>query len=90
MAYRSPHDPLPPGRLIAFSDGVFAIAVTLLVFNLHVPEVFSGDVHRQLPAAIMAILPRFITYLESVRARAGPGLGNSACFGVLPILRQKS
>lgn len=36
------------GRLEAFSDGVFAVAITLLVFNLKVPTLGDGTIFQQL------------------------------------------
>jgi uncharacterized membrane protein len=56
-------DTISTARLTSFSDGVFAIAVTLLVFNLKVPEIAKADVHSLLPGLIKAMLPHFITYI---------------------------
>jgi uncharacterized membrane protein len=52
-------------RLTSFSDGVFAIAVTLLVFNLKVPHIPANLVHQQLPSAMLGMLPNFSTYIIS-------------------------
>ena len=50
------------GRLEAFSDGVFAIAVTLLVLDLHVP---SADGDRALLSALGHEWPTYLAYLTS-------------------------
>ncbi len=52
-------------RLSALSDGVFAFAMTLLVLDLHVPRVDGIHSEHDLWLALLAIWPRFTTYLMS-------------------------
>ncbi len=49
---------MPKGRLEAFSDGVIAILITIMVLELHVPH--GSGIH-----ALRPILPVFFTYLLS-------------------------
>jgi uncharacterized membrane protein len=53
------------GRLMAFSDGVVAIAITLLVLNVPVPEIEHADAMSRLPAALLATGPRLLTFALS-------------------------
>jgi uncharacterized membrane protein len=54
------------GRIAALSDGIFAVAATVLVLEIHTPE--SADVHTeaQLLAALTALAPRVLTWLLSL------------------------
>jgi len=63
MRVRPADDTITIARLTSFSDGVFAIAVTLLVFNLKVPHIPAADVHRLLPGVIRDMVPMFLTYV---------------------------
>lgn len=52
----------PVGRLEAFSDGVIAIDITLLVFNLQLPQVAPAE---SLLAALAAQWPEFAAFFVS-------------------------
>lgn len=52
-------------RLEAFSDGVFAIVVTLLVLELRTPHLKVDDSALELTAALIALAPKFISWVIS-------------------------
>lgn len=52
-------------RIEAFSDGVFAIIVTLLVLDLKVPELHDPKNAIELGHGLLAVLPKFLSWLIS-------------------------
>lgn len=52
---------MPTTRIEAFSDGVFAVAITLLIFSVQVPHLGAGD----LGAALAALIPAYASYVVS-------------------------
>jgi uncharacterized membrane protein len=49
-------------RLAALSDGIFAVAMTLLVLDLHMPTAVQVHTERELVAALAGMAPQWITY----------------------------
>jgi uncharacterized membrane protein len=62
------------GRLEAFSDGVFAIAVTLLVLDIGV----SATAGHDLGAAIRGLWPSYLAYVASFSTIGAAWLGHNA------------
>ncbi len=54
----------PTQRIEAFSDGVFAIAITLLILEIKVPHL-HGDEAGQLGGALLRLWPSYVAYLLS-------------------------
>jgi len=53
------YEGLTPGRVEAFSDGIFAIAATLLILNVQLPhEAAGGELGRQL----LDLWPSYVAY----------------------------
>jgi uncharacterized membrane protein len=49
-------------RLAALSDGIFAVAMTLLVLDLHIPSAAQVHSERELLNALCALGPQWLTY----------------------------
>ena len=55
-------------RVEAFSDGVFAIAITLLILEIKVPEVPEHSTNGQLLASLLSLWPSYFAFLLSFTA----------------------
>jgi uncharacterized membrane protein len=62
------------GRLEAFSDGVFAIAITLLVLDIGV----SATAGQDLGGAIRGLWPSYLAYVASFSTIGAAWLGHNA------------
>jgi uncharacterized membrane protein len=65
------------GRLEAFSDGVFAIAITVLVLEIPVPRVDQGG----LPDALLDQWPNYAAYAVSFAIVGIIWINHHAVFG---------
>ena len=52
-------------RIVFFSDAVFAIAITILVLDIRVPDIPPDLVSRELPSRILELGPKFLSYVIS-------------------------
>ena len=73
-AYERTHD---PARVMALTDGVFAIILTLLVLEIHVPELAGGQSLRE---ALTEIRPSFVAFAISFIVVAIAWMGHRELF----------
>jgi len=52
------------GRTEAFSDGIFSIAITLLILEIKVPP-FIGQSNQELASALLSLWPSFFAFVGS-------------------------
>jgi len=71
------------GRVEALSDGVFAIVVTLLVLEIKVPHVADGRSLAELAGALLALGPKFLSWVISFLTVCVIWLNHHRLFGLL-------
>jgi uncharacterized membrane protein len=49
-------------RLRMFTDAVFAIAITLLAFNIKLPDLPDAEIEANLPRLLLGLWPQFLSY----------------------------
>lgn len=76
----SAQDELGLERLIFFSDAVFAIAITLLALDIHLPAGAESPSNAQLLAQLLEIWPKYLAYLISFLAIGTFWLGHHRRF----------
>jgi uncharacterized membrane protein len=53
---------VPPNRIEALADGIFAVAMTILVLELHVPDLGPVTSEARLLAALQTLAPKVLSF----------------------------
>jgi uncharacterized membrane protein len=69
-----------PSRVLALTDGVYAIIITLLVLDIHVPEL---EAHETLGSAISDVRPSFISFTIAFIVAAMQWVGHRDLFTLI-------
>ncbi len=69
-----------PSRVLALTDGVFAIIITLLVLDIHVPELMA---HETLGTAISDVRPSFVSFVIAFIVAAMQWVGHRDLFTLI-------
>ena len=62
MTASPPRELFGPERLLAFSDGVFGVAITLLVIDLRLPAIVAGEGDAALLDALLDLGPKLLLF----------------------------
>lgn len=71
-------------RIEAFSDGVIAIIITIMVLELHIPELKENFTGNDVWSALFSLVPKLIAYLLSFVVVAILWLNHHSLFDMIP------
>lgn len=71
---------LGTGRIVTLSDGIFAIAMTLLVLTVKIPHIPADQAAAELPARIRGLWPQLSQYIYAFITLASFWMGHHSQF----------
>ena len=71
-------------RIEAFSDGVIAIIITIMVLELHIPELKENFTNQEVWVALSSLVPKLLAYLLSFIVLAILWLNHHSLFDKIP------